>query len=98
MYFTITGKFKQDVPFPVNKITMNTRIEWTLLGQRLSEPPTHMLNYKWDCKKQCVAVGCDYVLYLLAASCPSLYYHFIKLYSSTIVDFIVKIVLISPTS
>ena len=95
MYYTITGKFK---PYPVNKITMDTRIEWTLLGQRLSEPPTHMLNYKLDCKKQCGAVGRYETIYLLEASCPTLYYHFIKFYSSTIVDFIVKIVMISPTS
>ena len=73
MYFTIIGKSKQDVPFPVNKITRDTHIEWTLLVHRLSVSPTHTLNYKLDCKKKCEAVGLYSTLYILEASCPPMY-------------------------
>ena len=66
MYYATSGKLKQDVPFPVNKITVDTRILWTFIGQRLSEPPTRMLNYKLNCKTRYGAGGCDYVLYLLS--------------------------------
>ena len=77
MYFKIIGKFKQDVPFPVNKITRDTCVEWTLLDHRLSVPPIHTLNYKLDCKKQCDAVDRYSSLSFLEASCHTLYYHFI---------------------
>ena len=77
MYFTIIGKFKQDAPFPVNKITRDTCVEWTLLVHRSSVPTTHTLNYKLDCKKQCDEVGLYSTPYILEANCPSLYYHFI---------------------
>ena len=99
MYYATSGKLKQDVPFPVNKITVDTSVLWTFIGQTLSEPPTRMLNYKLNCKTQYAAVG--WLLFAILTEgrlSIYLYFIFIKSYSSTIVDSIVKIVLTPPTS